>query len=85
MWDVIKKKETYFLKKLDDTLYEDHIHDNWRKKVWLRGKEPEGQIKDADNEMNKTLNIEKTIKGHANRIKKNQPEAEEDKNRIEMK
>ena len=35
VWEVIKKKETYFLKKLDEILIKKHFHENWVKKFWI--------------------------------------------------
>ena len=34
IWEVIEKKETYFLEKLDETLIKKHFHENWVKKFW---------------------------------------------------
>ena len=33
--DVIEKKETYFLEKLDEMLIKKHFHENWVKKFWI--------------------------------------------------
>ena len=77
--DVIKKKETYFLKKLDGISYRDHIHDNQIKKFWLHKEKQEEQTSNINNEMDETLNIKKIIKNCTNRIKRNQPKAKEDK------
>ena len=77
---MIEKKEIYFLKKLDDIPYKDHIYGNWIKKFWLRGEKPEGQINDTDNKMNGTLDIKKITEDCTNRIRRNQPEIEEDRN-----
>ena len=36
--EVIKKKETYFLEKLDKMLIKKHFHENWVKKFWAHDK-----------------------------------------------
>ena len=38
VWEIIEKKETYFLEKLDETLIKKHFHENQVKKFWTHDK-----------------------------------------------
>ena len=61
VWKIIKKKETYFLEKLDEALIKKHFHENWVKKFWIHDKLMYISIekKNENNDKAKCLNQEK--------------------------